>query len=146
MSVAPEILEKIDELVASWNLTEVAARVDSLESYCHVHGFPEFYGDSIPVVIQALLLSYTGWLIDNKELIERSSLEEEPAGQAELLQKFLDAEQKKIEKADELTAKLNSYRLGILDPRYHQTKAELKKVVDSFSIVDKNYNLNLPKI
>lgn len=62
------------------------------------------------------------------------------------LEQFLDEEELKLELADELQAKLDSYRFGRFDPRYWSTSKKLSRVVDSFKLCDKDYRINLPEL
>jgi hypothetical protein len=136
--IAPELQERLNWYITSWQQSEPASRVDAVESFAFVHGFGEYKGQTIPDFIAAMLNDLLLFLASRPELL--STIETPEA----TLNKFLKEEEVKINEAARLVALMGSYTFGALDPRYHRAAKEYKKVVQSFRLSDENYNLNLP--
>lgn len=60
----------------------------------------------------------------------------------EKIESFLDKESLKVMEADKLKTKLN--KMSIFNPMYWIIRNKLSKVVKSFEMIDRNYNLKFP--
>jgi flagellar biosynthesis component FlhA len=149
----PDILAKQNELSARFAETNIAARVNASEVFAINNGFEEWDGLTVTDFIASLLEEYTWWMIENKELVNKSMTPEEAekalvnkAETAVKLNKFLEEEDARIKKADELLKLMDKYRLGPLDPRYRKLRKQYSEVVKSFKLVGPNYEFRYPKL
>lgn len=141
--VAPELEERLNFYLQLWAESEAAARVDAVESNALVHGFEPYQGQTIPELIAAIINDLLLYLAQNPKLLESVITQEQAQ---ERVNKFLKEEQEKIDTAAELVKEMRTYWFGPLDPRYRRASERYSKVVKSFRIVDKDYNLTLPPV
>lgn len=128
-----------------WLKSPTSQRIVDVESAAIATGrASNWEGPTVTDFWIGVLQEYTELLRAHPELLKTSQqLANEQEAFRGKLQNFLEEEQTLIDRADELTAQLDSYKLGWLDPRYHKTQTALANVVKQFRLVDDKYQLNL---
>lgn len=128
-----DLIEKIQSYLIMWAESDAASRVDQVEGIAFNHGFEPYSGRTIAEYIEFFLQDLLLFIKSRPDVLATVELESE---RAQRIEQFLNEEKAKIEECDRLTAELEKYWFGPLDPRYIIASRKLRKVVRSFRTTD----------
>jgi len=133
-----QVLPYIGEYINRWKDSPTARRVGDIESTAILSGrAEEWKGVTIDEFFIDILLQYTEVLRNDPSLLGLPSGDEMKSKDS--MKQFLDEEKKRIDRVDELTKKMNSYKLGKADPRWHKTSKAREKAIEEFRLTGDSY-------
>lgn len=134
----PILQERLEAYLEAWRTSPAAMRIDEVEAFATAAGAAPFEGQPVSDFIAFILNDLLVFLAANPAMLETVVTQEVASARVE---KFLEEEQAKLDEAGKLLAELNSYRFGLLDPRYHRAVKRYRAVVSTFKLGNRDYIL-----
>ena len=123
------------EILNAWSTSEMAKRVSEVESVAYSNGYPEYQGPNILDFLQAVLIQYTDALRENPGLIDCVRADDPQLSEvSQLLNQILQTENQKLNTISDYQKKMGNYWFGVLDPRWHLSRRQIKKLTSSLAL------------